>query len=86
VQCARFPDSPAARGNRSESLLSFVKDRPGHDRRYAIDCARIERECEFRPRIPLESGLRATVAWYLAHPEALLAGWRRQGVSEPVPG
>jgi dTDP-glucose 4,6-dehydratase len=79
VQCARFPDAPAARGNRSESLLSFVKDRPGHDRRYAINCARIERECDFRPQIALESGLRATVAWYLAHPEALRAGWQRQG-------
>jgi dTDP-glucose 4,6-dehydratase len=77
AQRARFPDSAAARGNRSESLLSFVKDRPGHDRRYAIDCARIERECEFRPQTALEAGLRATVAWYLAHPEALRAGWQR---------
>jgi dTDP-glucose 4,6-dehydratase len=78
AQRARFPDSAVACGNRSESLLSFVEDRPGHDRRYAIDCARIERKCGFLPQIALESGLRATVTWYLAHPEALRAGWQRQ--------
>jgi dTDP-glucose 4,6-dehydratase len=63
--CARFPDSAAAQGELSERLVRYVKDRPGHDRRYAIDSAKIERECDFRPRIALETGLRATVAWYL---------------------
>jgi dTDP-glucose 4,6-dehydratase len=76
-QCVHFPDSAPAHGGCSEQLLSFVRDRPGHDRRYAIDCARIERECDFRPRIALEAGLRATVVWYLQHPDALRMGWQR---------
>ncbi|MFN0314081.1 MAG: dTDP-glucose 4,6-dehydratase [Burkholderiales bacterium] len=52
-----------------ESLITYVKDRPGHDRRYAIDCAKIERELGWRPVENFESGLRKTVQWYLAHPE-----------------
>jgi dTDP-glucose 4,6-dehydratase len=75
---AQYPASAAARGQRSEQLLAFVRDRPGHDRRYAIDCSRIERECDFKPRIALEEGLRLTVAWYLEHPDALRAGWQRR--------
>jgi dTDP-glucose 4,6-dehydratase len=73
----RFPNSPAARGVAGESLLRYVTDRPGHDRRYAIDCAKIEKECSFRPRIALEAGLKATVAWYLDRAELLRTGWRR---------
>ncbi len=46
-------------------LIRFVTDRPGHDRRYAIDAGKIERELDWRPRHGFESGLRATVAWYL---------------------
>jgi len=49
------------------SLIRFVKDRPGHDRRYAIDCTKIERELDWRPRIPFEQGLRDTVRWYREH-------------------
>jgi dTDP-glucose 4,6-dehydratase len=49
------------------SLIRFVKDRPGHDRRYAIDCTKAERELGWRPAIPFEEGLRQTVAWYGAH-------------------
>jgi dTDP-glucose 4,6-dehydratase len=48
-------------------LVTFVKDRPGHDRRYAIDCAKVERELGWRPAQTFESGLRATVEWYLAN-------------------
>jgi len=62
---ARFPDSAVAHGRRSESLVRYVKDRAGHDRRYAIDCSKIERECAFVPQVALEAGLRATVAWYM---------------------
>ncbi len=47
-----------------DSLLTHVTDRLGHDRRYALDCSRIRRELGWRPEIPLEEGLRATVAWY----------------------
>jgi dTDP-glucose 4,6-dehydratase len=73
----RFPNSAAARGEVSQHLLHFVADRPGHDRRYAIDCSKIERECGFRPRIALEEGLRATVAWYLRRADVLSSSWQR---------
>jgi dTDP-glucose 4,6-dehydratase len=46
------------------SLIRHVKDRPGHDRRYAIDPTRIERELGWKPRETLESGLRKTIRWY----------------------
>jgi dTDP-glucose 4,6-dehydratase len=46
-------------------LISFVTDRPGHDMRYAIDCAKIERELGWRPQETFETGLRKTVQWYL---------------------
>jgi dTDP-glucose 4,6-dehydratase len=74
---ARFPQSAGARGTQSQALVHYVKDRPGHDRRYAIDSAKIERECGFQPQIALEAGLRATVAWSLERAEILPAGWQR---------
>jgi dTDP-glucose 4,6-dehydratase len=46
------------------SLIRYVPDRPGHDRRYAIDCTKIEGELGWRPRVGFEEGLRATVQWY----------------------
>ncbi len=46
-------------------LISFVKDRPGHDRRYAIDPSRIRDELGWRPSLTVEEGLRRTVKWYL---------------------
>ena len=52
-----------------DSLITYVKDRPGHDWRYAIDCAKIERELGWRPSENFESGLRKTVQWYLSRPE-----------------
>jgi len=48
-------------------LITFVQDRPGHDRRYAMDTHKIERELGWRPRETLETGIRKTVQWYLAH-------------------
>jgi dTDP-glucose 4,6-dehydratase len=50
-----------------ESLIRYVKDRLGHDRRYAIDCTKIERELGWRPEVPFAEGLRETVAWYQAN-------------------
>ena len=47
-----------------DSLLSYVQDRPGHDRRYALHCKKIETELGWRPAIPLEDGLRQTIEWY----------------------
>jgi dTDP-glucose 4,6-dehydratase len=48
-------------------LITYVKDRPGHDRRYAIDARKIERELGWRPAETFESGIRKTVQWYLGH-------------------
>jgi dTDP-glucose 4,6-dehydratase len=50
-------------------LITFVKDRPGHDRRYAIDARKIQRELQWRPRETFESGIRKTVLWYLENQE-----------------
>jgi len=50
-------------------LIAFVADRPGHDRRYAIDARKLERELGWRPAETFETGLRKTVEWYLAHPD-----------------
>ena len=61
----RYPRSPAAQGRPAESLIVFVPDRPGHDRRYATDGRRIEDELGFRPEASLDRGLRQTLAWYL---------------------
>jgi dTDP-glucose 4,6-dehydratase len=49
---------------KSENLLSYVQDRPGHDRRYALNCEKIEDELGWRPVISLEDGLRQTIDWY----------------------
>ena len=48
-------------------LITFVKDRPGHDRRYAMDTRKIERELHWRPKETFETGIRRTVNWYLQH-------------------
>jgi dTDP-glucose 4,6-dehydratase len=50
-----------------ESLISFVKDRPGHDRRYAIDCSKIQREWDWCSEVDFTTGLTATVEWYRAN-------------------
>lgn len=62
----RFPNSPAARGRPSASLIKYVPDRAGHDRRYAIDASKIERELGFAPATPLHVGLRRTIEWFLS--------------------
>jgi len=51
------------------SLLRFVADRPGHDRRYAIDAGRMQRELGWSPSVSFEEGIRETVQWYLDHQE-----------------
>jgi dTDP-glucose 4,6-dehydratase len=59
-----------------------VKDRPGHDRRYAMDTSKIQRELGWQPRETFETGLERTVAWYLNNTEWLArcssGGYRRQ--------
>jgi len=59
-----------------ESLIRFVKDRPGHDRRYAIDATKIRRELGWQPKYNYESGIRETIRWYLANQD-----WMNQVVS-----
>jgi dTDP-glucose 4,6-dehydratase len=53
--------------NRPESLLNYVKDRPGHDRRYALRCDKMRKELNWKPMISLETGLRQTIEWYRNH-------------------
>lgn len=53
--------------NKPESLIEFVKDRPGHDFRYALNATKITRELGFKPRMKLDEGLRLTVDFYLSH-------------------
>jgi dTDP-glucose 4,6-dehydratase len=56
-----------------EKLIQFVADRPGHDRRYAMNVGKIERELGWKPRQSLQSGLRVTIQWYLDHPDWIQA-------------
>ncbi len=58
-------DEIAPRTGSRRDLITYVKDRPGHDRRYAMDARKIERELGWRPKATFESGIRETVRWYL---------------------
>lgn len=60
-----------------DSLIQFVQDRLGHDRRYALDCSKIERELGWKTQIPFEQGLKETVEWYLNN-SAWVAGVHRR--------
>ena len=83
------PAAPGAPPRRK--LITFVEDRPGHDRRYAIDASKLSRELGWRPAEVFESGLQKTVRWYLENPawiESVRTGayreWIRQNYSERV--
>ena len=72
---------PRADGKAYAEQITYVKDRPGHDRRYAIDARKIERELGWKPQETFETGIRQTVAWYLANPawvEGVTSGAYRQ--------
>ena len=60
---------PRSDGQSYATQITFVTDRPGHDRRYAIDARKLERELGWRPVETFETGIRKTVQWYLDHPE-----------------
>jgi dTDP-glucose 4,6-dehydratase len=75
--------APRAGGSRRE-LITFVKDRPGHDRRYAMDARKIERELGWRPKETFETGIRKTIRWYLENEEwakDVTSGSYRQWIS-----
>jgi dTDP-glucose 4,6-dehydratase len=61
---------PASNGRPHRDLITFVKDRPGHDFRYAIDCTKLENELDWTPQETFDSGIRKTIHWYLDNP-----GW-----------
>jgi dTDP-glucose 4,6-dehydratase len=67
--CDTVDEMAGRRGPSRRGLITFVKDRPGHDRRYAMDARKIERELGWRPRETFESGIRKTVRWYLENEE-----------------
>lgn len=76
---------PAANGQPYASLITYVKDRPGHDRRYAIDARKIERELGWKPAETFETGIRKTVRWYLdnsAWVTNIVSGAYREWVSK----
>jgi len=60
---------PRADGQSYATQITHVKDRPGHDRRYAIDARKLERELSWKPAETFETGIRKTVQWYLDHPD-----------------
>lgn len=62
---ALFPNCPAARGAHCRELIAHVTDRPGHDRRYALDATHLETTLGFRARQSFDAGLRQTIAWYI---------------------
>ena len=68
--CAILDEMKARADGRSYAeQITFVKDRPGHDRRYAIDAGKVERELGWKPKESFESGIKKTCAWYLENPE-----------------
>jgi dTDP-glucose 4,6-dehydratase len=76
------PDDPVMP---HDQLITLVKDRPGHDRRYAIDASKIERELGWQPRETFDSGIRKTVQWYLKNGdwiEGVMTGSYRQWMAE----
>jgi dTDP-glucose 4,6-dehydratase len=52
-----------------QSLIEYVKDRPGHDLRYAIDCSKAERELGWKPQVDFRKGIQETIEWYLGNAE-----------------
>ncbi len=63
--CDLVDELDPARGGESRRLITFVKDRPGHDRRYAVDAGKMEQELGWKPAHTFEQGIRETVRWYL---------------------
>ena len=69
--CKQMDDKLGNAAGTSEQLISYVKDRPGHDRRYAIDATKINKELGWKPSVTFEEGLSQTINWYLENTEWL---------------
>jgi len=72
---------PRTDGKAYAEQITYVKDRPGHDRRYAMDASKMERELGWKPRETFETGIRKTVRWYLSNQswvEGVTSGAYRQ--------
>jgi dTDP-glucose 4,6-dehydratase len=69
IICDLVDETKPDLGGKSRSLITFVKDRPGHDRRYAIDATKIKNELGWSPALTFEQGIRLTVQWYLQNQE-----------------
>ena len=61
----KYPDCPASKGVSTKTLITYVKDRLGHDRRYAIDATKIMNELNYKPQETFETGIQKTILWYL---------------------
>lgn len=81
---AQFPEAVAAQAADSASLITYVKDRPGHDRRYAIDPTKANKVLGYQPQESFETGIRKTIAWYLSNQawwKAVMDGSYKEWVS-----
>jgi dTDP-glucose 4,6-dehydratase len=80
----QYPEALSAIAGQSATLITYVKDRPGHDRRYAIDAHKSGRELGYLPRESFETGIRKTLHWYLENPQwwrAVMDGSYRQWIA-----
>ena len=64
---ARYPVSPCAKGESAKSLITYVTDRAGHDRRYAVGTEKIQRELGYQPQETFQTGIAKTIKWYLTN-------------------
>jgi dTDP-glucose 4,6-dehydratase len=69
--CKLMDEKSGNRAGSSEQLITYIKDRPGHDRRYAIDASKINKELGWKPSVTFEEGLGQTIDWYLQNQEWL---------------
>jgi dTDP-glucose 4,6-dehydratase len=69
--CAQMDEKLGKPAGTSEQLITYIKDRPGHDRRYAIDASKINRELGWKPSVTFQEGLSETIDWFLANTEWL---------------
>ena len=69
VMCKQMDEILENEGGTSEQLIAYVKDRPGHDKRYAIDATKLKNELGWEPSLQFEEGLKKTIQWYMNNKE-----------------